>query len=161
MRISIMKRSRISSTQNLCIDIGSGYNPTKGFKTADITEFPNLDYIIKNNKIYSKTAELKVNSVDKFRLRNVVHHIKDLNQLLVNLFKYLKPNGTIEIIDCNKEHYSANVCLDNLWYRYVIPRKEIFIADAYRDYAKLAKTIGFNVLKQNTIDEKEITILQK
>ena len=44
-----MKHSRISSTQNLCIDIGSGYNPAKGYKTADITEFPNLDYIIKNN----------------------------------------------------------------------------------------------------------------
>ena len=47
-----MKRLRISSTQNLCIDIGSGYNPAKGYKTADITGLPQLDYIIKENKIY-------------------------------------------------------------------------------------------------------------
>lgn len=161
MRISIMKRSKISSTQNLYIDIGSGYNPKSGYKTADITGFPNLDYLIKDNKLYSKKAELKENTVDKFRLRNVIHHVKDLNQLFINLFRYLKPNGIIEIIDCNKKHYSANLCLDNLWYRYVIPRKEIFIANAYRDYANLAKTIGFNILNKNVNKEKEITILQK
>ena len=156
-----MMHSRILLTQNLCIDIGSGYNPAKGYKTADITEFPNLDYIIKNNKIYSKISELKVNSVDKFRLRNVIHHVKNLDEFFNNLFKYLKKTGIIEIIDCNKTNYFANFCLDNLWYRYIIPRKEIFIADNYRDYTKIAKKSGFNVLKQNIINEKEITILRK
>lgn len=156
-----MMHSRILLTQNLCIDIGSGYNPAKGYKTADITEFPNLDYIIKNNKIYSKISELKVNSVDKFRLRNVIHHVKNLDEFFNNLFKYLKKTGIIEIIDCNKTNYFANFCLDNLWYRYIIPRKEIFIADNYRDYTKIAKKNGFNVIQQNIINEKEITILRK
>lgn len=156
-----MKRSKISSTQNLCIDIGSGYNPKPGYKTADITGSPNLDYYIKDNKIYSRDGELKENSVDKFRLCNVVHHVKDLNATLVNLFKYLKRSGEIEIIDCNKAHYFSNFCLDNLWYRYVIPRKEIFIADAYRDYASLAKKIGFNIKSKNTFKEKEIIKLTK
>lgn len=149
------------SKNKLYIDIGSGYNPAKGYKTADITGLPYLDYLIKDNKIYSRNGELKENSVNKFRLRNTIHHVKDLNIFLNNLFKYLKPNGTIEIIDCNKEHYFSNYCLDNLWYRYVIPRKEIFIADNYRDYAKVAKKNGFNVIRQNIINEKEITILRK
>lgn len=156
-----MKHSRISSTQNLYIDIGSGYNPAKGYKTADITGLPQLDYIIKENKIYSNISELKGNSVNKFRLRNVIHHVKNLDGFFNSLFKYLKKDGIIEIIDCNKTNYFANFCLDNLWYRYVIPRKEIFIADNYRDYAKVAKKNGFNVLRQNIINEKEITILRK
>lgn len=80
---------------------------------------------------------------------------------VLTLFKYLKKDGIIEIIDCNKTNYFANFCLDNLWYRYVIPRKEIFIADNYRDYAKVAKKNGFNILRQNIINEKEITILRK
>lgn len=156
-----MKHSRISSTQNLCIDIGSGYNPAKGYKTADITGMPYLDYLIKDDKIYSRHGELKENSVDMFKLRNTIHHVENLNILLNNLFKYLKPNGIIKIIDCNKEHYFSNYCLDNLWYRYVIPRKEIFIANTYRDYTNLAKKIGFNLLNRTSKNEKEFIILQK
>lgn len=156
-----MKHLKTSLTQNLCIDIGSGYNPAKGYKTADITGMPYLDYLIKDDKIYSRHGELKENSVDKFKLRNTVHHIENLNILFNNLFKYLKPNGIIEIIDCNKEHYFSNYCLDNLWYRYVIPRKEIFIANTYRDYTNLARKINFKVLNRTSKNEKEFITLQK
>lgn len=152
---------KTSLTQSLFIDYGSGYNPKKGYKTCDFTTNPCLDYNVIDYKIYNKDGELPHNSVSIFRLRNVIHHIQNLQKLFENLKNYLRDDGVIEIIDVNEEHYLANVCLDNLWYRYVIPRKEIFIADNYRDYAKVAKKTGFNVLSQNIINEKEITILQK
>ena len=145
----------------LKIDIGSGYNPANGFKTADITGYPQLDYIIENNRLYSRHSEVLPNSVNVFRLCNVIHHVKDIESFLTNLFMYLKPNGIIKIIDCNKDHYYSNVCLDNLWYRYVIPRKEIFISYIYRNYVKIAKDIGFHVMKRLIQNEKEITILHK
>lgn len=156
-----MKHSRISSTRNLYIDIGSGYNPKPGYKTADITGFPNLDYVIKDGRIYSATGELEENSVDGFRLRNVIHHVKDLDRLFTNLFRYLNHTGEIEIIECSKEHYYSNFCLDNLWYRYVISRPEIWFSRKYRNYIEIAEKIGFRVISKKSVGEKEIIKLIK
>ena len=156
-----MTRSGISSTRNLSIDIGSGYNPAPGYRTADITRAPFLDYVIKGNRIYSGEGEIADGTVACFRMRNVAHHVRDLDGLLGNLLRYLRPGGTLEIIDCDAGHYAANRCLDNLWYRYVIPRKEIYIAGQYRDYAKIAKKLGFRLKKKFSESEKETTILEK
>lgn len=144
------------------IDFGSGYNPTKGFSTCDFTNSPFLDYQVIKNKIYNKKGkEILKNSVDEIRCRNVLHHIKNLEDLLKQFFYYLKNNGKLTIIECNKSNYLANICLDNLWYRYVIPRKEIWISNNYRDYRKYCNLIGFKEINNKIYLEKEYSIFKK
>lgn len=145
----------------LKIDFGSGYNPKKGFKTCDFTMSPFLDYITKNYKIYDKSGEIKEKSVNVFRCRNVLHHIKNIELLIKNFNKYLKKNGKLIIIDCRKEYYYANWCMDNLWYRYVIPRPEVWISNKYRNYKDICLKNGFKLKSVKYKDEKEIYIFQK
>lgn len=109
----------------LCIDFGSGYNPKAGYKTCDITTFPQLDFQYDGK---DEIVGLREKSVDVFYLRNVVHHIPDLQRTFITLKKYLKVGGKLVIIDCNKGHYKTNVFLDNLWYRFVGNNNEIFIS---------------------------------
>lgn len=146
---------------HLKIDIGSGYAPAKHYSTCDITKLPYLDYIIENNKIFNKTRELNNNEVSIFRMRNCLHHIKDLDSLFQNLYKYLKINGKIIIIECRKEFYKANLFLDTLWYRYVIPRNEVWFSEQYRDYIITAKKYNLKVVSSTIDNEKEIIILEK
>lgn len=152
--------SKTSSTQSLFIDYGSGYNPKKGYKTCDFTTNPCLDYNVIDYKIYNKDGELPHKSVSIFRLRNVIHHIPNLQKLFENLKNYLMDDGVIEIIDVNEEHYKQNLCLDNLWYRYVNKRNDIWISQNYRDYAKIASKM-FKILHNFKENEKECIVLTK
>jgi len=111
-------------------------------------------------KIYNKDGELPHNSVSIFRLRNVIHHIPNLQKLFENLKNYLRDDGVIEIIDVNEEHYKQNLCLDNLWYRYVNKRNDIWISQNYRDYAKIACKM-FKILHNFKENEKECIVLIK
>lgn len=143
------------------IDFGSGYNPKKGYKTCDFTMLPFLDYISINNKIYDKNGEIKESSISKIRCRNVIHHIKNLDELFYNFNRYLKKNGKLEIIDCREEYYYANWFMDNLWYRYIIPRPEVWFSNEYRNYINICKKYGFKVKSIKYKNEKEIYILKK
>lgn len=143
----------------LKIDFGSGYNPKPGYKTCDVTYAPFLDYVYdeeKNQILYCEKG-----SVDEFHLRNVVHHVKDLHRLFECLKFYLKENGTITIIDARKEYFTQNVILDIIWYRYVIPRYEIWFAKTYRDYSKVLTKLGFVKIDYYISKEKEVSIWQK
>ena len=151
---------KTSSTQNLFIDFGSGYNPRKGYSSCDITCLPNLDFVCKDNKIYNE-QEINDNSVDKIYCKNVLHHVNDLEDLLKNFYRYLKKDGILEVIEPTKDAYYSNLCLDNLWYRYVIPRKEIWISQKYRDYVSIAKQIGFCIDEHITMNEKDIFYFRK
>ena len=139
----------------LKIDFGSGYNPNKEYKTCDITGSPILDYLYDKK---DTILDLKEKSVDEFYLRNVVHHIPDLKRTFKCLKKYLKDDGKIKIIECKKENYYANWFLDSLWYRYVIPREEIWFSDKYRDYKNVLLSIGFKKIESYEENEKEISI---
>ena len=143
----------------LKIDFGSGYNPNKEYKTCDITFLPNLDYAydIFNNTIIG----LEENTVDEFYLRNVVHHIKDLDATFEMLYRYLKPGGIIKIIDVRKEYFKKNVILDIIWYRYVIPRYEIWFSRTYREYFNNLKKLKLELLKKEFIEEKEVSIWRR
>lgn len=139
------------------IDFGSGYNPKQGYKSCDFTENPILDFQVKNYKIYyDLNKELSENSVDEFFVRNTIHHIKDLNQLFKMFFKYLKNDGKLIIIEVNEKNFKANLFLDQLWYRYIIPRSEIWFSKTYRNYKKIALKHGFKLKKENIENEKEI-----
>lgn len=140
--------------KKLCIDFGSGYNPKNGYKTCDITTFPQLDFQYDRK---DKIIGLKEKSVDVFYLRNVVHHIPDLQRTFSALKKYLKVGGKLVVIDCNKSHYKINVLLDNLWYRFVNNNDRIFISKNYRDYINVLIKLGFKQLYYKSFKEKEIT----
>lgn len=138
----------------LCIDFGSGYNQKAGYKTCDVTGFPQLDFWYDGK---DEIVGLREKSVDVFYLRNVVHHIPDLQRTFTTLKKYLKVGGKLIIIDCNKDHYKINVFLDNLWYRFVGNNNEIFISKSYRDYINVLIKLGFKQLYYKSFKEKEIT----
>lgn len=145
----------------LKIDFGSGYNPKKGYKTCDITYSPFLDYVTDGCKIYDKEGELHPSSVDVLYARNTLHHIQDLQPLIQNFYKYLKPNGVLEIIDCRKEYFDKNILLDNIWYRYINKNNNIYISNRYRNYSKICIEVGFKLVHKKFNDEKETTIFKK
>ena len=140
----------------LKIDFGSGYNPNREYKTCDITYSPTLDYVydIKKQTILG----LEENAVDEFYLRNVVHHIKELEMTFLVLKRYLKKGGILHIIEANKEHFTQNVILDIFWYRWLIPRQEIWFSQYYRDYKKILQKIGFMKKAEMQKEEKEESI---
>jgi hypothetical protein len=130
------------------IDIGSGYNPAVGYKTLDSNYSSN----------YHDIEELP--SVDVFRCRNVIHHIQNLNLFFKQLHEKLKNNGKIIIIEPIEEFYKQNLFLDNLWYRWINKRNDIYISNSYRDYLQIAK-VFFKIKKTKIRKEKRWTILQK
>lgn len=143
----------------LKIDFGSGYSPRKGYSTCDITYSPFLDYVYDVHK--NEILDLNYNSVDVFYLRNVVHHLKYLKLTLNKLSKYLKFNGIIIIEDCRKEYFKQNVFLDRLWYRYIIPREEIWFSNVYRDYSIIMNELNFKLINKKYKNEKEILVWRK
>lgn len=153
--------SKTSLIPNLFIDFGSGYNPKEGYKTCDFINMPFLDYVAIDNRIYDGIKEIEDKSVDIIYCRNVLHHIKDLNSLFQNFYRYLKDDGKLEIIECSKQAYYANWFLDTLWYRYVIPRKEVWFSDKYRNYVEIAKMNNFKILTNDIENEKEHFIFYK
>ena len=147
------------------IDFGSGYNPKSGYKTCDVTGSPALDYIydietsrIRTNEMFSLI--LASGSADVIRMKNVLHHVEDYGKLISELFRVLKWGGKLIVIEPTPEAYYSNWCLDNLWYRYVIPRPEIWISPIYRDYKK-ELTKWFSLDRMIVKLEKEYTITTK
>jgi len=135
------------------LDFGSGYNPGDGFKTCDIYGY--VDY-------YFDSINYQVNTDEKFdyiRCRNVIHHIKDLRKLSLEFNRLLNPGGILEITEPRKEYYTENYYLDYLWYRFVIPRYEVWFSNVYRDCRNYFKEF---ILKEYKVeDEKEIFKFQK
>ena len=109
------------------LDFGSGYNPGDGFKTCDIYGY--VDYYFDPETYTIQTTEL----FHHIRCRNVIHHIKDLDRLADEFYDKLYKGGTLEIIDVREEYFEQNYYLDYLWYRYVIPRYEVWFSKKYRD----------------------------
>lgn len=139
----------------LKLDFGSGHNPRKGFKTCDITQAPYLDYAF-DPETYKVTCEDHV--FDEIIIRNVLHHIKDLESLFKEMKRILTNNGKLIIVEPRKEFYQQNLNLDILWYRYIIPRYEIWYSRFYRDCIEIAKTF-FKVKNVFYNNEKETIIL--
>lgn len=143
----------------LKIDFGSGYNPNKGYKLCDITYSPVLDYVYdQDNNVIIGAEE---NTVDEFYLRNVVHHLPDIAKTFTCLKKYLKVGGRIKIIDVRKEYFKQNLFLDRLWYRFVIPRPEVWYSTTYRDYFTILKELGFKLISYEYKEEKEMSEWEK
>lgn len=118
------------------LDFGSGHNPRDGYQTCDITQSPYLDYAF-DTESYRISCDDHV--FDEVYLRNVIHHVADLPRLFAELQRVLKRGGHLVIEDCRRDHYRTNIILDVVWYRYIIPRYEVWFAPVYRDYISMAR----------------------
>lgn len=134
----------------ICIDVGSGYNPKKGYLTCDSNyscDFYSID-------------DIPDNVVHKFHIRNVLHHIQDIEEFIWNI-KIKCINGCIiHVEDCSELFYTKNLCLDILWYRFILNRHDIYIHWCYRNFINIFKTIGFDVIDIIEKDEKIIAIFK-
>lgn len=139
------------------LDFGSGHNPRKGYKTCDITNSPYLDYVF--DPITYKVS-CPNETFDEIFVKNVLHHVKDLDKLFKELKRILTKNGKIVIVEPRKEFYHKNLNLDLLWYRYINPRYDIWICPFYRDYKKISsKMFKEQYLQYN--EEKETRVLRR
>lgn len=77
------------------------------------------------------------------------------------LINYLKNDGKIKIIDVRKESFKKNVILDIIWYRYVIPRYEVWFSKYYRNYFKVLEDLGMERIDYYVQEEKEVSIWKK
>jgi len=113
------------------LDYGSGYNPKEGYKTSDFTGNPMLDYHIHDLRVNCQ-SEL----FDEVHCRNVIHHVRPekLPKLFEEFIRILKVDGRLTLSDPSEDNFHSNKCLDVLWYRFVIPRPDIYIGNKYIDF---------------------------
>ena len=107
---------------------------------CDVTTDPSLDYQYDG---FDVIVGLREKSVDEFHVRNVIHHMPDIKRTIRCLKRYLKIKGKIVIIDCDDKHFKTNVCLDNVWYRFINKNNKIFISQVWRDYFAIMRDEGF------------------
>ncbi len=120
---------------------------------------PNLDYVY--NQEQNKILGCSKNTVDEFYLRNVVYHLPDMKRTFECLIEYLKEDGEIKIIDVREEYFRTNVILDTIWYRYVIPRYEVWFSRHYRNYFEILESLGMKKVDYYIQEEKEVSIWKK
>lgn len=135
----------------ICIDVGSGYSPKEGYLKCDINygcDFYSID-------------EIPNDYVDKFHIRNTIHHIEDLEGFSKKIHEKQKEGGLLEIIDCKSEYYHINYFLDFLWYRYIFNRYDIFICKHYRNIETPFVNAGYVLESKFYENEKLILILKK
>lgn len=137
------------------IDFGSGYNPRIGYASCDFIPLPNLAYYFDGRSI----TNLK-DKVSNYSIRNVLHHVKDLDYTINYLVSTLTVNGTIEITECRREYYSINYLLDSIYYRWCNYKPEIWFSDTYRDYKSILEK-SMVLINEYYNSEKEVTLWKK
>ncbi|TYQ16937.1 UNVERIFIED_CONTAM: hypothetical protein Cloal_3518 [Acetivibrio alkalicellulosi] len=136
----------------LKIDFGCGLKPEPGYKTCDITTYPYLDYWY--DPVSHTITDLKPLSIDELRCRNVLHHIYDLEDSIIALDRYIKPEGIIRVIEPRKEYFDINVMLDTIYYHGVCNMKDMWFSKSYREYIHIFENIGYQILKRRDIENK-------
>lgn len=138
------------------LDFGSGHNPKKGYYSCDITGNPKLDFHCDPDTfcIFDKLGYEDTCLFEEIHIRNVIHHINNLERFFTSLKFKLTFDGILTIIDCNEEYYQKNLTLDILWYRYLIPRYDIYICKKYRDIEPIMESLGFELISKRCKEEK-------
>lgn len=136
------------------LDFGSGHNPKEGYKTCDIHGY--VDYYFDNIEYKIITDD---NVFDEIRCHNVIHHIQDLRKLSKEFNRVIRPGGTLEITESTRECYKMNYYLDFLWYRFIIPRHDIWFSPKYRDCREYFTE--FKLVKYEVNKEKELFVFSK
>ena len=100
-----------------CKEIGwetTGIEPSEIARNQAIT---NLDLNVKKE---TELTRFKNNSFDIITLWHVLEHVEDLNDIIKNLYRILKPNGVIFIAVPNLNSYDAKY-YKNFWAAYDVP----------------------------------------
>ena len=79
----------------LKIDLGCGPNKKQGFKGMDILPLPGVDYVVNLEEGFSFIQD---NSVDEFYTSHFLEHIQNLEQVLSEIHRTLKPAGICAVI---------------------------------------------------------------
>lgn len=105
------------------VDIGGGTGALAEFISYSCTTVYVLD---KSNKMLSKVktsknvisiegdalnTPFKDNTIDTVILSDVFHHIKEQNQLILEISRILKPGGKIVILDFNKNYLKTKLLI--------------------------------------------------
>ena len=139
------------------VDFGSGHSPKKGFKTCDITGMSYLDYTFDP---FNYKIDCPTDFIAELHCRNVLHHIPDLDRLFAEFSSKMVAGGKVVVTEPRQECFKVNTILDVLWYRYVIPRYDIWICDQYRDYVAAASKY-FRIVSLVVAEEKEIVTMTR
>lgn len=135
------------------IDLLSGYNPEYGYKSVDYIPNYGIDYLLDLNTY--DIDGIPEGSVNKIRCRNGLHHIPNLDKLIKKCLTITSECVIIDIIEPSKECYKSNLFLDNLYYRWINQREDIWFSDRYRNYIQMFENSGFILTQYKQIDEKE------
>jgi ubiquinone/menaquinone biosynthesis C-methylase UbiE len=136
------------------LDFGSGYNPRKGYMTCDMTNSPFLDFCYDSDLNFLSCDN---DYFDKINIKNVFHHIKNLEECVMELYRVLKTGGLIVLTDVCREKYLSNYNLDYLWYRIINVNYDIWFSSKYRNYFKIMEAF-FKIKRRFKFKEKEISI---
>lgn len=141
----------------MLLDFGSGHQPRRGFQLCDVDGWA-IDYQFDPDRY--RIQDLPDSSVRLLRCRNVLHHVPDLERIMVEFSRVVQPGGNVLVVEAAPEHFAANVFLDRLWYRGVLNRPEIWYAEQYRDYEAIFNQL-FTCVNTTRQEEKEIKLFRR
>jgi len=95
------------------VNLGSGRDIRKGWTNIDIKDWPGIDVIYD----ISKGIPLGSNSVDEIYASHILEHIHDYQNVIYEIFRVLKPGGTIMI----RVPYGMEGFNSPFHYRYFLP----------------------------------------
>jgi predicted SAM-dependent methyltransferase len=78
----------------LKIDLGCGPNKKAGYKGMDILPLPGVDYVVDIEKGFGFIAD---NSVDEFYTSHFLEHVNNLELILSEIYRTLKPGGICRV----------------------------------------------------------------
>ena len=80
--------------ETLKIDLGCGPNKKAGFKGMDILPLPGVDFVVDLEKGFGFIED---NSVDEFYTSHFLEHVQNLELILSEIYRTLKPRGTLTV----------------------------------------------------------------
>lgn len=87
--------SEIENRPYVVIDLGCGPRKKKDSLGIDHSDLPGVDFVV---DLENGLPFLKDNSIDKFTTSHFLEHIANLEQMMKDIHRCLKPDGIIEII---------------------------------------------------------------
>lgn len=136
------------------LDFGSGYQPVPGFFLCDLDGWA-LDY--RFDPVNYRILGCPDHTFDVIHTRNCVHHVPDIDKLAAEFHRVLKPSGFLLIVDCNEQHFPANVFLDYFWTYGIRRYANPWFSHGYRDYISVFKK-RFKLLRYSKKHEKEYSV---
>jgi len=88
------------------LNIGAGYRQIPGYKSVDIREETDPDYLI-NLEDDNCLEDIKDNAVDEVIMSHCFEHIKNIHGFMKELYRVCKDSAMVHIISPYWSHYTA------------------------------------------------------